>query len=539
MVSHTGTPNGAKNELEARWGGICRVLFSQDIGGLDEYEGWLSQTPQGTLCSPSSVSGKEVFYSIPNYPKGSKRISFDEVDWFSKEPAPKLVGLTDIKSIVSALKGRIAYSGSVVLGNCGHVEKSSNVMDCFYTVSSGNTQKSRYLFHSHYCSGTNDNAFSCANFGESSFILKSSGVLKALRCFEVSRSDHVTDCYYSHGLSNCSDCMFSFNLKNKKYAVFNTVLSREEYLAFKKRLVAEMADMLKAQKRLPSLIEFVTAKAPKPQIQGLFAGALANEDANGMASAAIEKEFSKATALLLGKELLGIKRHEAWLKSGTCASKLAVSAADGRKLMVFDYADFMSYPQDRLVSQAQAAALDGKLSAGPAAAGASFKDASALLGGIALFSPEWIAGTGIGSVGCPINLSSSSCLECGFVRDSKFCAHSHLVINSQYVFGSREVKDSSFCLKCYQSNQLTRCFEVDASRNCSDLYFSHNCENVKGGIFCFNIKNKSYAVGNVEVGKQEFERVKAIVLREVIADLEAKGGCGIGIFALPGIPSKP
>jgi hypothetical protein len=101
---------------------------------------------------------------------------------------------------------------------------------------------------------------------------------------------------------------------------------------------------------------------------------------------------------------------------------------------------------------------------------------------------------------------------------------------SEHLFGCAMMFDSSFCIHCYQSSKLSRCFEVDSSRDCSDCYFCHNCENVQNGIFCFNSKNLRYAVGNVEVGKEKFYKVKAMLLRSILPALESGRAPGIDIF---------
>ena len=112
----------------------------------------------------------------------------------------------------------------------------------------------------------------------------------------------------------------------------------------------------------------------------------------------------------------------------------------------------------------------------------------------------------------PVIIDSTDCCHgSAFVR-SKRCSHSFWPSNDEAVFGSSATFESSYCMKCFYSKKLTRCFECDNCHSCADSYFLHNCENVRGGILCFNAKNLSYAICNVEVGREEFERVKKIML---------------------------
>jgi hypothetical protein len=39
-------------------------------------------------------------------------------------------------------------------------------------------------------------------------------------------------------------------------------------------------------------------------------------------------------------------------------------------------------------------------------------------------------------------------------------------------------------------------------------------------MFCFNAKNLRYAIGNVEVGREEFMRVKGLVQSQIVKGLE-------------------
>jgi len=70
---------------------------------------------------------------------------------------------------------------------------------------------------------------------------------------------------------------------------------------------------------------------------------------------------------------------------------------------------------------------------------------------------------------------------------------------------------------------------VDSARSCSGCYYCHNVENVHDSIFCSNVKNLRYAVGNVEVGKGEFLRIKETVISRVLSGIE-NGRMPMGIY---------
>jgi hypothetical protein len=51
-------------------------------------------------------------------------------------------------------------------------------------------------------------------------------------------------------------------------------------------------------------------------------------------------------------------------------------------------------------------------------------------------------------------------------------------------------------------------------------------------MFCFNVKNLRYAIGNAEVGREEFLRVKKLVLDEITRSLEKKSDFPISIYGI-------
>ena len=61
---------------------------------------------------------------------------------------------------------------------------------------------------------------------------------------------------------------------------------------------------------------------------------------------------------------------------------------------------------------------------------------------------------------------------------------------------------------------------MDSCRDCSDSYFCHNIENCDNCMFCFNIKSKRYAIGNVEYPKEEYLKIKKLVLAELVSKIE-------------------
>ncbi|MFH1448365.1 MAG: hypothetical protein ABIG39_05870, partial [Candidatus Micrarchaeota archaeon] len=198
--------------------------------------------------------------------------------------------------------------------------------------------------------------------------------------------------------------------------------------------------------------------------------------------------------------------------------------------------DFGAYPADRLVKEEEAEVLGKFCLHQKIVDEISWENIPNNIGLIAYFTPEIRVGKNENVKDCQ-TFHSSHALNVFTTVYSKYSAFSDWTRTSEYVFGSCFVHESSFCLKCFYSKKLTRCFEVDSSRNCTDCYFCHNCENVRGGILCFNAKNLSHAICNVEVGREEFERVKKLLLDWVNLDIRKNRRLSIGIFDV-GAPKK-
>jgi hypothetical protein len=119
-----------------------------------------------------------------------------------------------------------------------------------------------------------------------------------------------------------------------------------------------------------------------------------------------------------------------------------------------------------------------------------------------------------------IYLWSSNCHEGSYYSYSKNCAYCFFPRECENCFGSQQLYQSSFSIKCYGSTKLIRCFEVAESNNCRDCYFCYNSENLEECMFCFNTKSKKYAVGNVEIGKEAYLKLKRTIIDKIANSLE-------------------
>jgi hypothetical protein len=243
----------------------------------------------------------------------------------------------------------------------------------------------------------------------------------------------------------------------------------------------------------------------------------------------IEEAFSQATLVVLGKSLEGLAQYEDWLLSNTRAGVMHKSPISDKIFPLIPFKRFL-LTKNWIVDEDEAMAEGRKKLPEKEAASLSLANASSKLTPLMHYSPEGYVGKNIGLEKCSTSANSSYCYYCIYFAECKFCACSTWPRESEYCFGCDIAFSSSFCLKCYNSVNIKRCFEVSNGENCSDCYFCHNVEGCQECMFCFNTKSKRYAIGNVEYPKEEYLKVKKMVLKEIGERLEKNKKLDLSIY---------
>lgn len=499
--------------LDKRWRAACKVVFKEDVGPLGDYSGWLQGLAIPNTIRKSSVSGKDVAYAIPEYSEGSRWVSFDEIDYGASHAPLDINQVKDLDSLLAAVSERAAYAGNIILGNSGQVEKSSNITDSYFMLHTsmlGDCKNLAYSSRGRLC----DDCFGVYGPGESEFCIRCPQTYRDRRCFEMWVTQNCSDGYYSYNLRNCSECMFCFNVQNKRFAIGNLELDKSKYAQIKEKLLSEMAGELKRKKKLPSLMDIVAKSSfSKPQISVPEA----SRD-GGAGKRATEAAFQKTSSLLFGEKLAGIDDYSSWLVRNGEGMAQAKSAASGRRILFFKSAlSPVHLPiLERAVTEREAlefgqtACMEREK-----AESVSLANAHKAIGGLAFFNLEFEEGTNVNLSECSTTIESSLSHRSGAMVYSKYCGYIFYPRTCEHMFGGNQLFDCSFCIKCYHSVKLTRCFECDSCRGCSDSYFCHNCEGLQDCMFCFNVKNKRHAIGNAEVGREKYMKVKEMLLKEM------------------------
>lgn len=514
------------SEVNKAWKSTCKVLFGEEIGDLQEYEEWLAEAMQPVLKRKSYVSGNGVYCAATQYPENANFIGLDEIPLEKKPEALNINEIKDIDSIVEALNERFSYCGNIVLANSKFVEKSSDIQNSFYIYNSNFVYEGKNIAFSSYSRGS-EQLFAVISDVFSNNCIRVFETHKQSRCFEAWKCYDSSDCYYSSCVEGSQEVLFSFNLKNKRYTIGNIELPKDKYYELKGKLIAEMREELKKNKKLPSLMELVDSSAKLMKLDNVeFQHESKEENIEP-----IEQGFRKTTKIVLGKELYDFRSYEKWLRNHVPSVDKGKSVVSGKPVYISGISPYNLFLKNRLVRQDECWEIGEctKLEDGDITSFQKIKDS---IGKIGFLNPEALVGTKRNTIMTPAVNSSVDCYYCPIASHNEKVAYSYWPRNSKYIYGSNLAFLSNFCINSHYSMKLCRTLEVDSSSNCSDLYFSHHCENVRDAMFCFNVKNLKNAIGNVELGMDDYRKIKKNLLGQIANELEEKKDFKWNIFNL-------
>ena len=232
----------------------------------------------------------------------------------------------------------------------------------------------------------------------------------------------------------------------------------------------------------------------------------------------VEKAFALTCKVLLGKEAGSIASLAPWLSKGV-RLPTKIKSAKNKQDIYLSY--FKYYP----MFKEWAIGLDEWEEFGKKSIRATdleklnMENAGKLLGDTRYFCLDAVVGNNVSvTEASTYGFSTHCCMGDAFVY-SKYCAYSMWPRSSEHAFGCDFLFNSAFCIRCFHSINLNRCFESAYCTDCSDCYFCFNCENCQNCLFSFNAKNLRFAVCNVEVGKEEYARIKKMLLDDINAKL--------------------
>ena len=497
----------------------CRILFGQEIGELPEFAPYLSETNWPYVMGKSCVSGKPVLLSGPYYRKDAHFASQDEIASLKIAPV-SINDIKDIDSLFAAASENTVYCGNKVFGKNLGVELADNIVDGIDVHSSHDIYQSKYVA---YCSVGRyaESIYGVNNFQSvrNSMRCHVCFLKGAQRCFETYLTGGISDSYYTMNCTSCTDLMFSFNLRSRSHCIGNLQLTRERYAELKRKLVSEMAEKLKADKRLFSLAD-------------MMKGAAGAEDEREPISPETEKALSTALRIVLQHEHKNVAKLTPWIEKRAVKVR-RTKGARGASVLKYETPTLKGIASGKLASLEMAlqsatnciAIGDGEM---PSLVEVAKRAASR-----ALLTLEMQEGNNLAVRQTPVRYDSTNTEGLWFSLHSKHSGLSSIVTDSEYCFGGYiRILECQFCVSCNNITKCSGCFECDSCFSCRNCFFCHNCENVEEGILCFNLKGARYAILNQSVSKEEYMRVRGMLLSHISCELEKEGSLERSIFDL-------
>jgi hypothetical protein len=500
-------------ELNRAWKSTCRVILGDEVGELKEYEEWLSEYLPQIGKGKSHISGKDVTLAMTDYCKTANFVSADEMKEIS---VPLSINeIKDIDSIIEAISGRWEYAGDRTLGKSSHFEASDFIVDSHYVYQGVDVTGSQYI---HMSSNTQDSkyVFGCRGFFFGEFGIAFVKGTRMKRIIGSHLGFDSSDVYFSANTIACHDIMFSFNQMNKRHCIGNFELPKDKYAEIKKKLLKEVVEELKKNKRFPSIVELVPKMKAGREMKVELSPAKRKNDMTP-----IERAFTSTSKVLLKKELTDITQYEPWLSRHVSVPK-ELKSPFGADVMF----SALVAPMDSLILSKGLVSIEEAnklgnvhLDENDVTSLSKIKDGLSKIGYI---TTEILIGNNSNVIKSPIIFNDMNIYRVDRALTSESSAIGYLISNSKYIFGSNKVSVSQFCMNCYYSIRLTRCFEVDVSADCTDAYFCHNSEGLNEAMFCWNVKSKRYAIGNTELPQDQYRKVRDMLVQQMADELDKK-----------------
>jgi len=509
--------------LNKAWKATCRVLFGEEIGELKDYDEWLKEYLPNLGRRQSYISGKEVKLAVDDYCTEASFISLDEVKEKALEPL-SINEIKDIDTIVTAVSERLEYCGDRLLGKSSNVNSSDLIMDSHYAMESANIYNSLYVFASYRIRENSKYIFGSGWTAASEFLIRFVSGRTSKRCFESHHVAYSSDVYLSHNCINCSDLMFSFHQRNKRNMIGNLEIPKDKFLSLKRKLLEEVKEKLKQNKKFPSLMDLI----PKEKkIVGLGDIQSIQEHTDFRP---VEKSFSSTFKILFKKEPESITKYEDWLSKYIITAK-EMKTPFGSNTLIFAGKGLSSAlipPEGRAISIIEAMKIGSiHLEEEECSSLASIIKGLSKIG---YFTNELSEGKLSNVIKSLLAYNASNVYKVCIAVNTDNSAVCYQPLGSKYLFGSSTVIDSQFCIKCYNSSSLNRCFETDTSERCSDTYFAHNCEGLQDAMFCWNAKGKRYAIGNAQLPPDQYRKIKDMLVEQMADEILKKKELKYDIF---------
>ncbi|MBN2477876.1 hypothetical protein JXB01_01160 [Candidatus Micrarchaeota archaeon] len=239
-------------KIDEAFRSACRVLLGEEIGELYQFKDYLLSMVPKSMRVKSSVSGKDICLSRDYYCKNAEFASLEEITGNSQKIS--IDDIKDIDALLCSLKENMSYCGNNNIGNSRDVVDSDSCQDGICILNTHQVLGGKFIAYSHGIR-RGEYIFGSVWSGENSFLMRCQGMFFSKNCYESYLSTKSRNLYFSFNCRSCSEMFFSFNQVSKQFMIGNVSLPKERYHTLKKKLLSELAEKLKRNKKFPSLFE--------------------------------------------------------------------------------------------------------------------------------------------------------------------------------------------------------------------------------------------------------------------------------------------
>jgi hypothetical protein len=499
--------------IEQAFNVTFKLIFGECNLKLDDLAEYMQRWHYPIHMRKSSVSGREVALSTRFYRKDATYVSQDEMN-FSRKYALDVNKIRDIDSILEQIQDRTYYAGNKSFGSSSELEDCDTCTDVTCAKAAHHISGTKYAAYCSYVRYGSEYVFGSGWFLRSKHLIRCMGADSLTRAFECYVSPQCSDAFFCFNCWASSHIMFSFNQRSKRYCIGNNELPKDRYFELRKKLVDESREYLEKHKEFPSIFE-PTAMTEKQRNALLAKAPKTKEEECDLSQ--INEAFKTTSRVIFGAEIGTVDENKQLLTERPDIPQEVTTffRNNGYYPPVFF---FKQIPKDRMINgEEEQVSAEAKISLSAEESFASIIDK---MGDISLYRIDMREGK-------ISNIIKSSLIYHGinayYVDDLTFgknCAYCTFALTTEAVFGSFRAIHSKFCIRCESPYNCTACFECDSCTNCSNCYYCHNCEGCSDCMFCFNVKSLHYAIGNVELGKEQYMKIREMVLKELIDQIK-------------------
>jgi len=518
-----------KIEINKAFQETFKLIFGEGCElELDDLKDYMWRYHYPLHISKSAISGKEVAIAEDRYCKGARIIADNESGQL-RAPALNIDDLKDIDSIIEAAREIFYYAGESAYGNSDFVYRGDIFRDSFYVYNAHHMVSAKYAAYSSHLRQDVDHVFGSSLFSNCRYLIKAMGAVKLARCFETYSSSNSSDLFACYDCVGCTHAMFSFNIRSKRYAIGNLELPKDKYTTLRKKLSLDSKEYMEKNRTFPSIFEI---PVPSPQVLASIRKiSVPKRKPERTDIKKIDDAWRTTCKILLGKDIGPLQKYEKFLTQRVNKIR-KVKTVFGSDIVNSDMFFYKNVPEERMVNFDEAVEIAKQHVTFEDGGEVTLESIREKISPIAFFRMDFHEGENENNIETQFAYNAVNTYKVFDATNSRNCAYSDMILDSEYSFGSYRNVYSKFCIKCHSCAYTTASFEIDSTPMTSNSMFCHGCEAIDNCLFCFKVKNLRYAVGNCVVGKENYAKIKKIVADEIVQYLEKDGMLPFDIFTI-------